>query len=344
MKLQPHYALKSHNSLAIDAQCACFVTVRHVDDILQLTKTREFKHLPRLIMGGGSNILFSQDFTGLIIHNALQGIETVQKNRDHIWLKVAAGMNWHKLVRYCVHQGYGGLENLSLIPGCVGATPVQNIGAYGVELKEVLSELSAFNLYTNNIEQFSLADCEFGYRDSIFKHSAKGNYLILSVTLKLARQPEFQLSYDTLQQTVDEMMDEMPQDKAALSLQLISDAIIKIRQNKLPDPATLPNAGSFFKNPCINKADFLRLKQHHPELPSFPFTSQQLKIPAAWLIEQCQWKGKRLGDAGVHDRQALVLVNHGNASGAEILTLAEKIRADVQAKFAITLETEVTVI
>jgi len=241
-------------------------------------------------------------------------------------------------VMYCISKNYAGIENLSLIPGSVGAAPIQNIGAYGVELKDVLVSLEALNLKSQSIETFSNSDCKFGYRDSIFKQGIKGQYIILNITLRLNKTPAFKIDYGAIKNTLDTMQLD------TISIAAISKAVIKIRQEKLPDPATLPNAGSFFKNPYIDLITYEKLKQIHPNVPTFPIDDNTLKIPAAWLIDQCGWKGKRMGACGVYENQALVLANYDNASGAQVLKLAKTIVQDVYDKFAIRLQPEVTII
>lgn len=335
LTIQSNLSLKPHNTFGIDATTRYFIEVETEDDIKTLLQLPDIQQLPKLILGSGSNVLFTQDFGGVVVKIGIKGIEKVAENQQHVWLKVGAGELWHGLVLHCVAQGYAGLENLSLIPGTVGAAPMQNIGAYGVEIKDTFENLEAIEISTGQKRHFSKADCQFGYRDSIFKHAAKGLFFITNVTFKLNKIPVYQTSYGDIQKTLDQMGVKEPSIKA------ISDAVIKIRRGKLPDPAEIGNAGSFFKNPEISNAQYQNLKTDYPEIPSYPTTQDTLKIPAGWLIEQCGWKGKKLGNVGVHGRQALVLVNHGGATGLEIKQLSEKIQSSVQNKFGIKLQPEV---
>jgi UDP-N-acetylmuramate dehydrogenase len=297
------------------------------------------KSNPFMILGGGSNLLFTKDYDGVVIRNAIKGIEIVKEENDDIYIKAGGGEKWHDFVLYCVKHNYGGIENLSLIPGTVGAGPIQNIGAYGVELKDVLTEVEAINIKTLEVKKFSNAECKFGYRDSIFKGIDKGRYIILSVTLKLAKHPKkVNVFYGTLSKELEAMGVNNP------TIRDVSDAVIKIRSSKLPDPNKIGNAGSFFKNPIITNAQFEKLKAEHPHVVHFPAEAGHTKLAAGWLIEQCGWKGKRFGDAGVHKDQALVLVNYGDATGKEIYDLSTQVIKSVKEKFEIELEREVNMI
>lgn len=317
--------------LAVEAAEYCLIESEE-----QLREQLPLK-VPFFILGGGSNILFTQHFEGLILHNKIKGIELVQEDEKKVWLKIGGGEVWHDLVLWCIDQGYGGIENLSLIPGSVGAAPIQNIGAYGVELKDVFHSLEAIELATGKQVVFSLEDCCFGYRDSIFKQEMKGKYMITRVVLQLSKQPTLNVSYGAIQ-TVLASSNEAP------SIKTVSNAIVQIRTSKLPDPNKIGNAGSFFKNPIV-AADFCQqLKEQYPKMPVYEVDHQHKKIAAAWLIDQMGWKGYRRGDAGVHTEQALVLVNYGHATGREIWQLAKEIQASVRNKFGIELEMEVNIL
>ncbi len=292
-----------------------------------------------MFLGGGSNVLFCKDYEGLVIKNAIKGIHVVEEDDASVTLKVYSGEVWHDLVMYCVERNWGGLENLSLIPGTVGAAPMQNIGAYGVELEKVFVELEAFNLHTFELHNFNKTACAFGYRESVFKRQLKGLYFIYSVTIRLSKQPVVNVEYgDILQVLADKGL-----DQSTASIKDVSDAVIQIRSSKLPDPKVLGNSGSFFKNPVISQEQFDQLKSQYPDIKGFPNESG-VKVPAAWLIEQCGWKGKRVGDTGSHAKQALVLVNYGNASGNEVYQMALTIIQSVKDTFGIQLEPEVNII
>jgi UDP-N-acetylmuramate dehydrogenase len=303
--------------------------------MLQLS---DFQNFSKLVLGGGSNMLLTQAFEGVIVKIDLKGIEKIAETNRNIWLKVAAGEAWHDLVIYCVSNDYAGLENLSLIPGTVGAAPIQNIGAYGVELKDSFVSLEAIELATGQKHTFSHSSCQFGYRDSIFKHQAKGRFVITSVVFKLDKTPTFRLNYGDLQKTIDQMQ------LKTLTIKDVSDAVIKIRKSKLPDPTEIGNVGSFFKNPEIAVSQFEKLKSKFETIPSFIINPETIKIPAGWLIEQCGWRGKQVGNVGVHTKQALVLVNYSNGTGLEIKRLAERIQESVFDKFGINLSAEVNIV
>jgi UDP-N-acetylmuramate dehydrogenase len=288
-------------------------------------------------LGGGSNILFTKDFDGLVLRNNIPGIE-ISEERDKLTLvRAGAGVNWHELVTWCVDKGLGGIENLSLIPGKAGAAPIQNIGAYGVEFKDSFDSLSAVEIDSGEVRSYNRTDCEFGYRDSIFKRALKGKSVIISVTLALHKFPELQLSYGAIEQELKNMNVDKP------DVRMVSTAVCNIRKSKLPDPAQTGNAGSFFKNPEINAASFEVLRNSFPGIVSFPLPGGNVKLAAGWLIEQCGWKGKIVGNTGAHKNQALVLVNYGNATGMEIWNLAMKIRESVKDKFGVLIEPEVNI-
>jgi UDP-N-acetylmuramate dehydrogenase len=291
-----------------------------------------------MILGGGSNILFTKNYNGLVIKNELSGINLIKEDEDYFYVKAAAGVVWHQFVLHCIHHNYAGTENLSLIPGTVGAAPLQNIGAYCVELKDVFYELEALNISTKIIEKFSLDDCDFGYRESIFKRELKGKYIITSVTFKLSKKPVFKISYGAIEQELEKM------SFSELTIKNISDAVINIRSSKLPNPKEIGNAGSFFKNPVVDENQYQQLIVSNPSMPAYPSNNHQYKLAAGWLIEQCGWKGYRKQDAGCHSKQALVLVNYANATGNEIYALSSAIVASVHQKFGVELEREVNII
>ncbi len=340
MQIQENISLKPYNTFNIDSTAKYFATFSSLDELDELVSfsSRTSRPLPSLILGGGSNILFTKNFDGLVLKNELKGCELVKEDTLHYYIKASAGENWHRFVMYCLDKNYAGLENLSLIPGCVGASPMQNIGAYGVEIKDVFESLEAYNLHDKKVEQFTVNDCEFGYRESVFKGKYKGKFIILNVTYRLNKQPVFSTSYGALEQELAKM------NVQQLSIKAISQAVINIRTSKLPDPNEIGNAGSFFKNPQITIQQFNELKKAYPTLPGYPIDGHYIKVAAGWLIEQCGWKGYRLDDAGVHAKQALVLVNYGNARGEDIYKLSGKIIDTVKSKFGIALEREVNIV
>jgi UDP-N-acetylmuramate dehydrogenase len=291
-----------------------------------------------MILGGGSNILFTKDFDGLVLKNEISGINIIHEDEEFIFINAGAGVKWHSFVMFCVNQNFGGVENLSLIPGNVGASPMQNIGAYGVEIKDVFYQLEALHLKEKVRETFSAKDCEFGYRESVFKNKYKDQFAILNVTYRLKKKPDFNISYGAIE---TELQKKNVKD---LSVKAISDAVINIRSSKLPDPEILGNAGSFFKNPIIDSHELNELKENFdPNVPFYKLGNEHFKIPAGWLIEKCGWKGFRRGDVGCYEKQALVLVNYGNATGKEIYNLSEEIKISVEEKFNIELEREVNI-
>lgn len=328
-------SLLPYNSFHIESTASEFSTVQSVEEVTSLLNQPGKQ--PLLILGGGSNILFTKNVEGLVLKNEIGGMDEVKEDASHIYIRAGAGENWHTFVQYTIGRNWGGLENLSLIPGSVGAAPIQNIGAYGVELKDVFYELEAYDRIEKKVFTFGLNDCQFGYRDSIFKSSGRGRYIILNVTFILHKNPVLNTHYGAIRDELKKM--------GALSptIQDVSNAVIQIRRSKLPDPAMLGNAGSFFKNPVVDQRTFLFLSEKYPDMPAYPHEDQSVKLAAGWLIEQCGWKGFRKGDAGVHKNQALVLVNYGKATGAEIFALSEEILASVQQKFGIHLHREVNV-
>lgn len=327
-----------YNTFGISAFASQFVEVSSVLELQNLIREKHFSEKPFLILGGGSNILFTKNYEGLVLKNNLKGISIEKEDENHIWIKAAGGEVWHELVMYCVNKNWGGIENLSLIPGTVGAAPMQNIGAYGVEIKDTFEELDAVNILTGELETFSNKQCNFGYRESVFKHDAKGKYFITSATFKLNKKPVLNTSYGDIETLLKEWNITTP------TIADVSKAVIAIRQSKLPDPALLGNAGSFFKNPVIEISEFEKLQKNYPTLKSFPAPDGKVKIPAAWLIEQAGWKGKRFGNIGVHEKQALVLVNYGGGTGKELIDLAYQIIDSVNEKFGVTLNPEVNII
>lgn len=334
MTIQQHYPLQTLNTFGIDVTAEQFV------DVHSLLELREALHLPgeKLFLGGGSNILFTANYTGTIVKIGLKGIEIEREDEHYVYIRAAAGEEWHSFVRYCVERNLGGVENLSLIPGTVGAAPIQNIGAYGTELKDVVVRVEG--LYTDTGEQFALTneECKFGYRTSIFKQELRHRVVLTSVLLRLHKHPRINLSYPALAQAVAHLESEN------LTVREVSDAVCKVRRSKLPDPANLGNAGSFFKNPEVTQELYERLKTEFPQLPSYPTRPGFVKLPAGWLIEQCGWKGRRIGQAGAYSLQALVIVNYGGASGNDILTVAHAIQQDVQERFGVAIEPEVNIL
>jgi UDP-N-acetylmuramate dehydrogenase len=338
MQVENNVDLSSYTSFHLTAVSRYFVPVKNLEDLKEgLEESKRKKITSHLILGGGSNILFTKNFDGIIFKNDFGGIELVEENNEYVYLKAGAGVNWHSLVVFCVERGYAGIENLSLIPGNVGASPMQNIGAYGVEIKDVFHELEAFHLEEQVTQRFNLADCSFGYRESVFKRKYKNQFAIASVTYRLQKKPVYNISYGAIRQELETMG---VQD---LSIAAISQAVINIRRSKLPDPQEVGNAGSFFKNPQVINAQFEELKKIHPGIVGFPAGEDHTKLAAGWLIEQCGWKGYRKGDAGCYPKQALVLVNYGNASGEEIYRLSEEIILSVKEKFSVELEREVNI-
>lgn len=338
MLLKESFSLKSYNTFGIDVVAKYFSQFSTISELSSLLNNKIVQKENKLILGGGSNILFTDDFNGVVLLNKIKGIEIVREDQNFAYVKAGAGEIWHDLVLYCIEKDLGGIENLSLIPGTVGAAPIQNIGAYGVELQDAFDCLEAFCIETQQIETFCAPDCCFGYRNSIFKNQLKGKYVITSLTLKLSKNHHFKTSYGAISTTIAEL------GYHSLSLKSISEAVIAIRKSKLPDPLELGNAGSFFKNPEITREHFERLKTTFPDIPSFPGSNDLIKIPAGWLNEHCGWKGKVVGKTGIHKLQALVLVNYGGAKGTEIKQLSEDIKKSVFDKFGIKLETEVNII
>jgi UDP-N-acetylmuramate dehydrogenase len=335
MEIKQNISLKSYNTFGIDVKAKKFVTINSIENLRNILSNNKEEIL---VIGGGSNILFTQDFSGLVINNKLKGIEVVEEDNDYIYLKVAAGEVWHEFVLHCVEKGFAGIENLSLIPGSVGAAPMQNIGAYGVEVKDVITKVEALSLSDFSIQTFVNEQCEFGYRTSIFKTSQKNNYFITAVTFRLNKKPFLNTSYGAIENELKRMNIESP------SIKDVSDAVISIRYSKLPDPNEIGNSGSFFKNPVVSEKIKNKILTNYASAPCYAQPNGDYKLAAGWLIEQCGWKGKKIENYGVHKNQALVLVNYGGASGKDILNLSEEIIKSVEQRFGILLEREVNII
>jgi UDP-N-acetylmuramate dehydrogenase len=332
--LQRDFPLRNLNTFGIDAAADAYLPVVDADLLRAVRNDAVLAALPRLVLGGGSNLLLTRDFPGLVLHMRNTGITIVDSDARATYVRAAAGENWHRLVLWTLEQGLGGLENLSLIPGNVGASPIQNIGAYGVEIKDVLHSLTIYDFISDEISTLHNADCEFAYRDSIFKHALRNRAVVLDVTFALPRQWQPQIGYAELAKALAASGSSQPTSAQ------ISQAVIAIRSAKLPNPAVIGNAGSFFKNPVVPAQQRNDLLQDFPGLISYIQADGSFKLAAGWLIDQCGWKGKSMGAAGVYPQQALVLVNNGGASGAEIVALARSIQADVQARFGVMLEPE----
>jgi len=328
-------SLKEYNTFGVTCYAKRFVSITSFYELQQLLQ----KEQDLFLISGGSNMLLTKDIDTLVAYINIKGISIDREHEDSVHLTVNAGENWHEFVLWCISQDFGGLENLSLIPGNVGTCPIQNIGAYGVEVKDTITKVEALDIETGKLITFSNAECGFGYRNSIFKNEAKGKYILTTVSFKLTkRKHRLTTSYGAIETALKE------QNIVSPTIKNISDAVIAIRQSKLPDPKEIGNSGSFFKNPVISKQQFLALQNTYPGIPSYKISETETKVPAGWLVEQCGFKGKRYGDAGVHEKQALVLVNYGNATGIEIYNLAKKIQQTVFDTFNISLEIEVNVI
>jgi UDP-N-acetylmuramate dehydrogenase len=346
MQIRENFSLKAFNTFGIDVRAKYFVGFSSVDEIQELSDNHKLlQRSPhgqttnyKLILGGGSNLLFTKDFDGIVLKNEIKGIEITHQDNDFIYVKAGAGVNWHEFVLFCIRNNYAGVENLSLIPGNVGASPMQNIGAYGAEVKDVFYQLEAYHINEKKRKTFSLDECEFGYRESVFKRKYKNEFIITSVSFRLRKTPVFNISYGAIQQELEKI------GVRELNIQAISQAVINIRSSKLPDWKEVGNAGSFFKNPQIPNLQFQQLKEKFTGIVAFRAGEDHTKLAAGWLIEQCGWKGYRKGDAGCYTRQALVLVNYGNATGKEIFDLSEDIIQSVKNKFEVSLQREVNII
>ena len=337
MNIQESISLKPFTTFGIDQKAKYFTRVGTLSELKAALLAAKDQQLPVFILGGGSNILLTRDIDALVIKLEIKGINLVKEEGDQLLVEVGAGEMWHELVLHSITQDWAGLENLSLIPGTVGASPMQNIGAYGVEIKDVFHSLQAMHRETLEMHSFDAEACQFGYRESVFKQTLKDQYVITSVTFRLSKTPKFHLEYGAIREVLAANGIEQP------SIRAISDAVIQIRQSKLPDPKEIGNAGSFFKNPTIANAQFDALKAEYPSIPGYP-SAEGVKVAAGWLIEHAGWKGKRIGDVGVHAKQALVLVNYGGGSGEELKSLSEQIQASVFEKFGINLQPEVNFI
>ncbi len=338
MNIQYNASLQEYNTFGVNAHTKVLASFNSVSDLKTILENKDFASLPKLILGGGSNLLFRSDFEGIILKNEIPGVECISEDNDHFYIKVGAGENWHEFVLTCIDNNWAGLENLSLIPGNVGASPMQNIGAYGVEIKDRFESLEAFDLANLKTQTFGKNDCNFGYRESVFKNIYRDRFIICSVTYKLLKKARLNTSYGAIENELVRKGIKNP------TIKDISDVVIDIRNSKLPNPRDLGNAGSFFKNPVVDRSTFERLRVFNPEIPNYPAPNSKVKLAAGWLIEKSGWKGKRLGNCGMHEKQALVLVNYGNATGEEIYQLSELVLKSVQEKFGIVLEREVNII
>ena len=330
--------LKEFNTFHLSALAKWFSVFRSEDELMEILSSREFKSENPFVLGGGSNILLMGDLNAFVLKNEILGKEVIRETEEHYFVRVGAGELWHDFVAWCIGYNMAGLENLSLIPGRVGASPMQNIGAYGVELKDVFHELEAIEILSGQKRVFSAEDCRFGYRESVFKNEEKGKYIINRVIFRLNKKPVFKIAYGAIESELERMK------VSELSISAISEAVIRIRRSKLPDPSVLGNAGSFFKNPEISKEQFTSLKNQFPQLVSFPLENGNYKLAAGWLIEHAGLKGYRHNDAGVHELQALVIVNYGNASGKQLFELSDYVLSKVHQKFGVTLEREVNIV
>lgn len=337
MIIHKNISLKPYNTFGIDVKASSFISISDVEELKEVFDSKEYPD--KFILGGGSNMLLTKDVDALVIHVNLKGIEILKDNSEHVWVKANAGEVWHEFVLFCLKNNLGGIENLSLIPGNVGTAPIQNIGAYGVELKDVMESCEALNIKTKEIRSFSNAECQFGYRNSIFKTQEKGNFIITSVTFKLTKRNHvLHTEYGAITQELDSLEIQNP------TIQDVSRAVINIRESKLPDPKEIGNSGSFFKNPVISSKAFEKLKENFPDIPGYVLSDSEVKVPAGWLIETAGFKGKTFKNYGVHTKQALVLVNYGGASGQEIYQLSKLIQTTVRRIFDISIEAEVNII
>lgn len=338
LQIKENVNLKSYNTFGIEVYGDYFVEINSIDDFKELVTNKIYISSPKLIIGGGSNLLFTSNFKGIVIKNNLKGKEIVSENDTEVLVKVAAGELWHDFVLWCIDQNYAGLENLSLIPGCVGASPMQNIGAYGMEIKEVFDQLEAYSVTDGQLKTFTKRECEFGYRESVFKNKYKNQFLIASVTFRLKKNPVLNTSYGAINTELQAMQITQP------SIKDVSNAVINIRQSKLPDPKVTGNAGSFFKNPEVAQTKYHELKQKFDALVAYPLENGNYKLAAGWLIEQCGLKGFEYRGAAVHTKQALVLINKNNATGADVFDLSGIVIKHVYDKFGVQLEREVNII
>jgi len=337
LQIQENVSLKHFNTFGIDANARYFTEISHEDELIELFADPQWLAVDRLVLGGGSNMLLVNDFNGLVIRLNIRGIVHRISHND-VFVEAGAGEVWNDLVNFCVDRNYAGMENLSLIPGSVGASPIQNIGAYGVELKDIFESCRAFEITTGTFKTFTKADCHFGYRESVFKTDLAGQYIIVLVKFRLSLIPRFNLKYGAIEQELVKRGITTP------TTETVSEVVASIRVSKLPDPSTIGNAGSFFKNPIISAEEFTALQQKFPDVVNYPTPDGQVKLAAGWLIEQCGWKGKTVGNTGTWKNQALVLVNHGGATGQEVYTLSSQIIDSVYTKFGVMLQREINVI
>ena len=337
MVIEHNVSLQPFNTFGLDAKAKSYCNITTEAALIEILKTKD--NQPIFILGGGSNMLLTKNIDALVLHINLKGTEVVNETDDTVFVKAMAGENWHEFVLWCLEHNYGGVENLSLIPGNVGTSPIQNIGAYGVELKDVFESCQAININDQNTRTFTKEDCKFGYRESVFKQDLKGEYIITSVTFKLSKQNhQLHTDYGAIKQELQTSNIVKP------TIKDVSNAVIAIRQSKLPDPKEIGNSGSFFKNPVVTIEEFNNLQTNFPDVPSYKVSDTLVKVPAGWLIEQAGFKGKRFNDYGVHQKQALVLVNYGNAKGNDIYELAQLIQKTIKRIFNISIETEVNII
>lgn len=336
--IQENVSLKRFNTFGIDAAARHFAVFKTTEELTELLSNKTVLDNQKLILGGGSNLLLTKNFDGIVLKNEIKGVELISEDEMHYYVKSNAGEVWHSFVMHCIKNNYAGVENLSLIPGCVGASPMQNIGAYGVEIKDVFESLEAVNVKDGSIKTFRLEECAFGYRESIFKRKEKDNWIITSVTFRLNKRPVLNTAYGAIEEELDRM------NLDTITIKDVSQAVINIRSSKLPNPKEIGNAGSFFKNPVVPMSVYDEIKKHYNSAPCYPINETEVKIPAGWLIETAGWKGKNMGTYGVHAKQALVLVNYGGATGKEIYDLSTVIINDIRIKFGIELEREVNII
>ncbi len=338
MEIAKNFSLKRFNTFGIDAKAKAFVDITQEEELPEILSLNELKNYSRFILGGGSNVLFTKDYDGLVIKNSIPGIEIISEDKYTVTIEAGSGVNWNDLVTYCVDINLGGIENLALIPGTVGAAPIQNIGAYGEEFSETFLSLDGFYIDSSEKGVFYKKDCKFGYRDSIFKNELKNKFVITKVRLKLSKNPVIKTEYGNVINELEKT------GKSDFTIKDVSEAIIKIRKEKLPDPVVIGNAGSFFKNPEIKLKEFNLLKEKYPDIKGYPSDNNNIKLSAAWLIDKAGWKGFRKGETGTHINHALVIVNYGNATGEEILHFAKQIKKSIYDKFDLVLEEEVNII
>lgn len=335
--IEYNISLKPYNTFGIDVKAKSFGRFGSLDELKDLIRNRD-KGTPLFILGGGSNVLLTKDLPFFVLKNEISGIEIVNETETHVVVKVGSGVEWHSFVRYTVEKGWGGVENMSLIPGSVGASPMQNIGAYGAEIKDTFVSLEALHIDSLEVHTFNREQCQFGYRESVFKRALKDQYVIISVSYQLSKNPVVNTTYGAIQSEIEVM------GVSEITVDTVSQAVMNIRRSKLPDPKVLGNAGSFFKNPVVPREVFERIAVNYPDAPHYPQENGDEKLAAGWLIEKAGWKGKRVGNCGVHEKQALVLVNYGGSTGSEIYNLSASIIEDIKTKFGVTLEREVNIL